>query len=171
MKCSYYLEEGEFTFFTDKIKEISKKFKGEGTGKIDQILSWIKENIKLKKLSKENKNLIFRKRSASEIIQSKFATGCTDFTIVFITLARASGIPAKYIECINKEQSKKKILGHTFAEVFIDNKSFFIDPTHSKILSSLPEKYIIIGSGLDFADAGFRTLEDIKKKIRKLELF
>jgi len=45
----------------------------------------------------------FRKRTASEIVKSGYSIGCTDDALVFITLARQCGIPARYVETFKED--------------------------------------------------------------------
>lgn len=81
-KVEFYLNQGKYTNFnSDKVLEISKSFDRTGLGIVIEILSWLHKNIKSKKNEPELKNEFFRKRTALEIIESGFATGCTEITL------------------------------------------------------------------------------------------
>src|SRR3989344_6639533 len=129
-KPELYLKSGKYTNLnSDKILEISKSFDRSGLGIVIEILSWLHKNIKPKN-DQEFKNNFFRKRTALEIIESGFASGCTDYTLVFIVLARAKNIPTKYIETLNTawlESSEPDFLeGHVFSEVYIDGYWYIV---------------------------------------------
>ena len=73
---------------TDEIKRIASGLKGQsGRETAMNIIKWIKENLKLKKASElPNPALLFRRRTADQIIRDGFVTGCADATIVFLAL-------------------------------------------------------------------------------------
>jgi len=117
---------------------------------------------------------MFRKRGAEEIIKSGFTTGCTDSAIVFCTLVRAAGYPTKYIEVISKrwldskENEKKPIKGHVFAEVMVNkDRWILIDPDSKKICIDSGrewEIFEIYDVGLDSHDFGLTSFAELKKK-------
>lgn len=77
------------------------------------------------------------RRTAAEVWESGRMTGCTDYALVFATLARKYGIPTTYLAtaergCINEITSGKdlrKYSGHAFCECFADGKWVLADPT------------------------------------------
>jgi len=82
MNTDFYLKSTKFINSDNvKISEISKSFDRTGRGIVIEILSWLHKNIKSKKNEPELKNEFFRKRTALEIIESGFATGCTEITL------------------------------------------------------------------------------------------
>lgn len=163
-----YLGSGKQTEITEEIRNIAKNIHGEGLSFVANTLSWIKDNVEAKK-EIENKNDLFRKRTASQIIKDKFSIGCTDIALVFIVIARAKGIPTKYVEAIDKQWLKsteeENIKGHVFAECFVDGQWFLIDPTmlliHAKNIYPYHEIY---AEGLDSWDIGIESFEDLKEK-------
>ena len=163
-----YLKSGKQTEITEEIRNITETIHGEGLYFIVNALSWVEDNIKPEKES-ENKNNLFRKRTADQIIKDGFSTGCTDIALVFIAIARAKGIPTKYVEAIEKQWLKSteenNIRGHIFAICFIDGQWFLIDPTmlliHAKKVYPFHEIY---AEGLDSWDIGIRSFEDLKEK-------
>ena len=73
-----YLSEGKQTKITTTIKEISNSIEGENFEFVIKLLRWINENIKNSLPGGIEKNDIFRKRTADQIITDKYASGCTD---------------------------------------------------------------------------------------------
>jgi hypothetical protein len=79
----------------------------------------------------ENKEILYRKRSASRIIQDGFVTGCSDVALVFVALARALDIPARIVDSFaadwlfpaegSSEWNPRDISGHVFVDIFVDN--------------------------------------------------
>lgn len=167
MDPNFYLQSGEQTKITEKIRGIAADFNTHGIDLILEILNWLHKNIKLKADS-EYKNELFRKRTAEEIIESGLATGCTDYALVFVTLTRAKEIPTKYIEAISTQWLEKGDLehleGHVFAEVFINNRWYIVDPQGAVIKAWYGKRYQILGEGLDSWGMGVKNLEDLKNK-------
>jgi len=159
-----YLKEGKQTEITPEILEISSQIRGSGIEFIKNTFNWIPQHIKHTK-DKEIKSKVFRKRTAKQIIDDGFTTGCTDIALVFVVLCRAKGIPTKYIEAIRK--TSDGLSGHVFAECYINNNWICVDPTNMKVGdNSLYKGCDIIGEGLDFSDIKTETIKDLKKKTK-----
>ena len=145
-----FLESGKLTqefFNVEKLKKelekISKKREEQNLDSdIEQcLLEFVHQNLTLC----EDKDFVINNqffRSAQEIFESKFATGCTDFAYVFASLARQMGIPTTILQTAQKEWANKLInnigntkrhYGHTFCECFLNNKWVLVDPTKSLI--------------------------------------
>jgi len=170
MNPEYYLKEGKQTKKTKVVKEVSKSFKGTDFEKIVKILEWINKNLKSYKNQKKAIS-IFAKRTADKIIRDGFYTGCHDIALVFVTLARSVGIPAKYIEGIDKINPQNK--GHCVSEVFINNRWIFVDPTMNTICivparSDFYKQNYLIGEGLDSWDIGIKSFRSWRKKSNEL---
>jgi len=163
-----YKEEGQQTKITEYISGIIKDFKKSGIASVLEILNWMHKNIKEKQLSPGEKAKIFRKRTADEIIRSGFATGCSDFSLVFVALVRARGIPAKYVETIEIEWlengGESSIRGHVFAEIYFDGELFIVDPQGALIRAWYGKRYVVYAVGLDSWDIGIENFEDLKNK-------
>ena len=162
-----YLKDTEQIAITNDIKSITDKFKQKDLDLVLEILGWVFNNFKNIENDKEEKMELFRKRTAAEIIKSKKVTGCTDYAIIFIALARAKKIPTKYIEAIRKRWldigDENHIEGHVFAECQINNKWYIIDPQQGAIRSDY-RNYTIYKKGLDSWDIGIKSFEDLKEK-------
>ena len=162
-----YLKNTDQIIITDNIKSIANNFKQRDLDLILEILDWVFNNFKNIENDKKEKMKLFRKRTADEIIESKKLTGCTDCTIVFISLTRAKGIPTKYIEAIRKRWldigDENYIEGHVFAECQINNKWYIVDPQQGSIRTNY-KNYAIYKKGLDSWNIGIRDFKDLKEK-------
>ena len=83
---------------------------------------------------------------------------CRDFAHVIIMLARASGIPARFVSCFAPEVTPPDF--HAVAEVFLKDPTipgggawFLVDATGM----ARPEEIVKIGVGRDAADVSFMT--------------
>lgn len=170
-KENEYLHSGEQTIITERIRRIAETVEGGFEEKIQQIFN----RLSVLKHDTENKDEIFRKRTADQILGDGYVTGCTDDVLVFIALARAAGIPSKYIEAIDKkwmDSETPQIRGHVYAETFDNNKWRMIDSTQRKIDANIDEDgRVVYGEGLDSWDLGIRDYDSLKQhfvEFRKL---
>lgn len=161
-----FLKEGNQTKITENISKIASEFTGESFDLIPQILKWIHKNLKSNS-DEKIKEKVFRKRTAVQIIEDGFTTGCTDVALVFIVLARAKGIPTKYVEAIRNKWmeigDEDSIDGHVFAEVFLNGEWHIIDPTDA-CLKFWYDRWIIYKIGLDSWDIGIHDFQELKQK-------
>jgi hypothetical protein len=112
----------------------------------------------------------FRKRTAEQIVKDKFITGCTDSVLVFVTAARACGLPAKYVETVDESWLKNggvDITGHQYAEVYDEGnkKWFWVDPMGGRVDTPSPENEgrVIYKEGLDSWDIGITDANSLKE--------
>jgi transglutaminase-like putative cysteine protease len=166
-----FLQQGEQTKITPRIQEVADSIKGEEIEFIFNLLEWVHENIAYKrgKLPKGIKfNDIFRQRTGNQIVGEGYASGCSDFALAFITIARAKGVPTKYVECINKSYfngDSAKVAGHVFAECFIDGKWRSVDsPAGSLFINKNYSNYVVYAKGLDSWDLGIQDLKTMREK-------
>jgi len=162
-----YLKNTKQIEITSYIKDVVRNFKQKDWTLVFEILSWIFNNFENIENDVEEKSKLFRKRTADEIIKSGKATGCTDYAIAFIALARAKNIPTKYIEAIRKRWldigDDNHIEGHVFAECYVDNKWYIIDSQEGTVRTDY-RRYVIYKKGLDSWDIGIKSFDDLKKK-------
>jgi predicted transglutaminase-like protease len=160
-----YLKNGSQTEPSENIRNTAVNFKSVGLNLIFEILEWLKKNLKETK-STEEKNKLFRRRTAEEIIRSGMVTGCTDYALAFIALTRAKGIPTKYVEAIRNRWldvgDEGFIEGHVFAECFINGKWYVIDPQEGDIKTGY-QRFRVFKKGLDSWDIGIKSFDDLKK--------
>jgi transglutaminase-like putative cysteine protease len=159
-----FLEEGRFTHINKATREKALELtssKGDQE-KVSAISKFLLSNLEIKSF---NLN-IFRKRTASEIFESGFSTGCSETALIFIVLSRASGIPAKYVETLLVDWLSGKIQempveGHVFIDVGLNGRWFAYDPlqgftpNNQYILMGRP--YSEVGKGLDFSEVYLKT--------------
>lgn len=162
---SKYLSSGPQTNIGTEIKNLSKSFRKDGINLIFEILDWFHKNLKEK--NGRIKNKFFRRRTAQEIIKSGFVTGCTDWALAFIVLARTKKIPTVYVETIRRkwlETGKDDFIeGHVFAEVYIDDHWYIVDPEQSSIKDKYG-KWVVFKRGLDSWDIGIKSFEGLKEQ-------
>lgn len=87
--------------------------------------------------------------------------------MVFLSLIRASGFEAKYVEAIETvwlERGCDEILGHVFVEVLLDNKWLIVDPQGAVIKAWYGRRYAIYAKGNDSWDLGIKNFDDLKNK-------
>ena len=152
-----FLEEGKFTKIDETIKEIAKHMASEPS----PFRAMSEKVSKLRYISETTEwDLLFRKRTGSEVLNSGRTTGCTDDALAFIVMARALGVPARYVEALSEDWVKGRIplspiKGHVFVEIEVDGKWRVYDPVtgytpdNRLVLHSV--SYIEIGKGLDFS--------------------
>lgn len=122
------------------LNSISKECINKNISILDALIYYI--NNKIKYAIDKNFRIKYKfGRTAKEIWQSKLSTGCTDYALVFATLARQLNIPTTLLHTAQYEWFKefkagnktKLHSGHTFCECFIDNKWVLVDPTCRQI--------------------------------------
>ncbi len=150
-----FLEEGEFTKKDDLVREIAGELKQSTRTPWGAVSGYV-ANLKCDDSDKDN---IFRKRTASEILESGYVTGCTDVALAFIVLARELGIPTKYVETFDEkwleDTSIKGIQGHIFADIFVNEHWRSYEPKEGFTLNNKycldGHKFKEVGKGLDFS--------------------
>lgn len=169
-KALEYLKSGRQTEITKRIEELVSGIEGSVEERIKQILDIVG------KLSykKENKDEVFRKRTADQILADGYVTGCTDKALVFIVLARALTIPAKYIETIDNEWLEKggdSINGHVYAGVFCDERWRIVDPSKREIdVDIARDGRTIFKEGLDSWGIGIDSFESLKAQFNDFRI-
>ena len=87
--------------------------------------------------------------------------------MAFIILARVKKIPTRYVEIIRRrwlEEGKNDFIeGHIFAEVYLNNHWYIIDPEEASI-KDWYNRWIIFRRGLDSWDIGIRNFKDLKEQ-------
>lgn len=159
----HFLHSGEQTEITVNLRSISQEFVGTAEEKIHMILQFLRRL----KYNSENKDSVFRKRTADQIVTDEYVTGCTDDALVFIALARACSIPAKYIETLDTDWIKhggRPIQGHVYAGVYIDGEWILVDPAKRAFNVDIKnDNRVVLAEGLDSWDIGATDFETLVK--------
>ena len=173
MKQLNFLESGNFTgidsIVLQKAKELEERARESGKSIFLEICKYIHTLP-----YNPEKFIEFRKRDASEIIESGYHADCTDLALVDLVLLRALDYPAMYVESISNEwlaDKSEQILGHVFSKVLVNGNWRLRDPflgfrpgDQYKIKGKL---YTPIAYGLDFSE--LYTLNDQKVSIYTVE--
>lgn len=146
--CYKYLKSGRMSkpflkdsFVLKKVKMDveAKKSEGKKSTEIESLMRYIHHIVTISHDKEFIKNTKFQ-RTAKEIWDSKTATGCTDYALLFATLARQIGYPTTMLHSAEKEwvdQLQQSDItehrGHTFCECFVDEKWILVDPTFRRI--------------------------------------
>jgi transglutaminase-like putative cysteine protease len=162
----HFLNSGEQTKITPQIQKLAEELRGlNDLETIFNILKWIDKNIKT-----ERNPEVFRRRTSDQILRDKYATGCTDFALLYIALSRALKFPTKYVELFSRNwitSDDKEIEGHVIAEVKIGNDWIFVDPTHGSVSIKPTSGMIIYDKGLDSWDLGLKNGDQVNEKFYK----
>jgi transglutaminase-like putative cysteine protease len=115
-----------------------------GGAKIAAMADWIKTNFTYD---------IFASNAQTTAADSlaKKAGVCRDYAHVFIAMARAAAIPARFVSAYAPDVSPQDF--HALTEVYLDGAWHLVDPTGM----ADPAATICIGVGADAADVSFMT--------------
>jgi transglutaminase-like putative cysteine protease len=165
-----YPESGMQTEITPEIIAIAQRCEGTVQEKVHHIMQF----LRTLKYETDTKDEVFRKRTASQIIADGYVTGCTDDALVFIALARASGIPTTYIETVDLDwltEGGRPIRGHVYARVEDGDEQRIVDPSARNEHADLEQDgRVVIAEGLDSWDIGasdFETLAHMQDRFRE----
>ena len=92
--------------------------------KAEKIFKFVRDNIKYTYYNNS-------KFGAVKTLKNKNGN-CCDQTHLLIALLRTAGIPSRYKQGQCYFVRRKKIIGHIWAEVYIDKKWYLLDTTSSK---------------------------------------
>lgn len=167
---TYFQQAGKQTQVDESIQQLAAGIMGTTEEKIQKILSLV-QSLQSKRFDDK----VFRKRTGSQIIAEGYVTGCTDSALVFISIARASGLSTKYLETIDEKWLREgggSIGGHIYAEVYDDhNKQWIlVDPMGAKADILFPNNRVLFKTGLDSWDIGitdFNSLQTQFESFRK----
>jgi len=114
---------------------------------------------------------VFLRRSGSEIwgkaFGDGFCTGCADYAVAFLTLARSCHIPCRIIHAFSESWLKTGsifyIRAHFFVEYFDEENDqwILVDPTKGKVLKSWPKEYVKDEVGEDIWGMGLKSYFDM----------
>lgn len=148
------LEEGEFTKRDEIVRKKAQKILIERS-----IYGSISRYVANELVLENKKEGIFRRRTASEILDSGYTTGCTDSALAFLVLARQLGLPTLFVESFEKNwllgDQKGIIQGHIFIDLLMDGEWNSYEPKRGFCREgyNLKEKiYCPVAKGVDFSE-------------------
>lgn len=190
-----YLQFGNLTqpflvddFVLDKVmRDYNAKLQlNKQANKLESLYLWINKNVKYSK-DPEFRNKYKFQRTAKEIWESKLATGCTDYCILFATFARQIKIPTTFLHTAEKNwvnrlknnENFQRHYGHGFCECFYDCKWILVDPTCKKCQTNYDTTLIHldynVGDNNEFIpylrDLDLNTKQTIKEYHKTMENF
>jgi tetratricopeptide (TPR) repeat protein len=120
---------------SEELKKVVGKVKGNNAVEtVRNILAWSKKNIKYKEESSDVTKLDFK--SVDEIVQRGHAE-CRGYTLLFVALCRAAGIPARPVWGVLFVDNTFK--SHNWAEVYIADIGWVpVDPQAPETFGWLP---------------------------------
>ena len=166
-----FLTAGEQTDISIEIRRVASSLAGGGLDYVFSALRWLAGNLERRDFDVP----LFRRRTATEVIESGFVTGCGDSALTFVALCRAKGIPASWLETASAEwlrERPEKITGHIFSRVLLDDHRYLVDPHGGVVyLNSRPDsrRWVILDEGLDSWDLGIKSFSDLKKRFLDFE--
>ncbi|MFA6860101.1 MAG: transglutaminase domain-containing protein [Clostridia bacterium] len=180
---SVYLKQGEQTKFIFNETDL-KSFKQElGEIKLDKDLFKIITYINLKKNYSSKRKFEKFSRTAKEIFLSgDYSGGCTDYALVFETIARQLGIPTIHVQLADLDwiedlnSGLNGVRGHHICECYINNKWVCVDVVENNINGIYEKESLIVGNrkcfakSLDVFETGIHSLEENNRIMKKLFL-
>ncbi|MBR9680607.1 MAG: transglutaminase domain-containing protein [Candidatus Altiarchaeota archaeon] len=153
-----YLEEGVYTRLGPRVQTLASVVLNS-----EDQLKELEHLIKSIPHNDYNKLEVFRKRTSDEILKDNYTTGCSDVAILFTSITRAMGIPAKFVETFRDDwlsNPKEGIQGHVYVDVFRNGIWQTYDPLHGRAVSddngyiknhNRERRYVRVASGVDQA--------------------
>ncbi len=164
--------------------------RGDEASILSSLYNWIALKVKYtddEEFQRQNK---FH-RNAKEIWESKLSTGCTDYALVFSTLARQIGVPTTILHTAEENWVKnllagrefKAYKGHTFCECFYCGEWVLVDPTARKVIKGYNPNKIELTNENNVYIPYLRTIDlmgktslkehnlDMEERCKKLSLF
>ena len=171
-------ESKEMTAIPKEFIELAQLFKKEtmddtmyGLGK------WMGSYFTLVETESNEK---FRKRTVEQIFKEKDLTGCSDAALVLISMLRAGGTPALWVETFDKDWLSGKIQkkmpnGHVYAKALLHGQQAIIDPVRVFVRKGEAwrgdierDKRVVFAEGLDSRALG---IVDANSMMQKAEAF
>ncbi len=116
----HIIKTGEQTQISPELKQVCEGFSSTRLNLIYDLLDWMQDHIRVEH-NRRDKIELFRKRTASKILEDGFATGCSDLAILFVTISRACRLPARYVKMMRNEQEREGFQWYVIVESLINN--------------------------------------------------
>jgi hypothetical protein len=150
------LEEGEYTKRDKRVKEIAERLRKSDRTPRGAVSGY----VSALRYDDSKKDSEFRMRTASQILESGYITGCTDSALVFLVLARELGTPSIYVETLDEKglqnADASEIRGHVFVDCQLSGDWRAYEPragfttNNDYILNG--RRFVEVGKGVDFSE-------------------
>lgn len=121
-------------------------------------------------------------RTVDEIMESKILTGCTDYGLIFASLARDKGIPTVFLQTARADwifdrvrEDDQGIVGHILIEVYIEGKWRLVDSTAGRYYPdydisnfSLNDGYYVFSKSIEVLDSGISNEQENFNNMREI---
>jgi transglutaminase-like putative cysteine protease len=143
-----YLAPSPYVPLAEELQELgndlAQKAGGEGAGFWDALLTYFQENLTYEPGSTNVRD------DALKVLGQRRGV-CQDFAHLTIGLARAAGVPARYVSGYVEPTSGESGASHAWAELYLPGPGWVgIDPSGA---GPIDEHYIRVAYGRDYADA------------------
>lgn len=169
---------GSRSELTDEVMGIASNFSDERTlSTLTEICYWIKDNFDCCIQADFGRHI-------SKILETRQASGCHDYGVLFAALARAKGFKVQYIQTFNIDQirsfqEKPETLtaasGHVFCEVWLNDNWVLIDPQVACLYKGYnphneyyPGGKVLYAKGLDSVEIGITDFSDMTNATREV---
>lgn len=168
------------TVVTPEIRAVADGFDtARNLSILSEIIRWMRANLRDGEAEKFS-------RTSHEILQSRISSGCADYGLVFVALARSRGMPCVFVQTTLKRWVKKSrkrgmcvfpIEGHIFVEVYIKGKWYLVDPSRGILLldydkdnMTIRKEFCVFAKSLEVWDTGIHNLEENNSTMIRLFL-
>jgi transglutaminase-like putative cysteine protease len=143
-----YLASSPYVPLADELREVgnklARKAAGEGAEFWDALLRYFQENLTYEPGSTNVRD------DALKVLGQRRGV-CQDFAHLSIGLARAAGVPARYVSGYVEPTSAESGASHAWAELYLPGPGWVgIDPSGA---GPIDEHYVRVAYGRDYADA------------------
>ncbi|NCT01558.1 MAG: transglutaminase domain-containing protein, partial [Candidatus Altiarchaeum hamiconexum] len=152
-----YLQNDSLTQWTPEIRNMTVNLTQNCSSdfeRVGKISKWVYENIDY------DINLAGKSENASWVYTNKKGV-CAHYTNLLISMCRSIGIPARgvYGEVYNSSLGSSGYLeAHAWAEVFMDEKWYAVDPTFNEI-GFIDSGHLSVGYGLSTLESSYFSAE------------
>jgi len=160
----------------EAVEEITKIEAGTDAKTLTTIVSILTVLNKLNlKLEKAHFKDLYSKRSPEEIIESGFATGCTDQAILLVELAQRLGVKDTYfVETLHRKWIESPALQDeaVYGHVFVFVGPYLVDPSRAIIYVDdkfILQDWVFVGKKRKLAEFGFNNADTLVAGCRKFK--
>lgn len=146
-----------------------------------EIVYRVVAHLKKKLRYEKDHSHLMLERTAADIIEEGISGGCSDYTLAAVALLRVLGVPARMVITVNwgwrdelADNPFSIPRGHTFAEVFLEDRWFLLDVVTQTLSSgyevlspSYPRRELFCRRGVDLWSMGMRDVGGLQEILSK----